>query len=169
MAVPRILRRAFWASGCLPVSDSCGWVFSDMGVNPFITRPTRQDAMIRIDMSEYMEKFAVSRLTGAPPGYVGYEEGLLALQWGLSESSGPLCLRLKGGFPGWLRTQLIPGSIVALGFLGLKVLARSLCRWHSRRIEGFSARSMQEEAQCLWMRCHKQCSHILIIWKERNS
>ena len=33
------------------------------------------DAMIRIDMSEYMEKFAVSRLIGAPPGYVGYEEG----------------------------------------------------------------------------------------------
>lgn len=34
-----------------------------------------QDALIRIDMSEYMEKFAVSRLVGAPPGYVGYEEG----------------------------------------------------------------------------------------------
>lgn len=34
-----------------------------------------QDNMIRIDMSEYMEKFAVSRLIGAPPGYVGYEEG----------------------------------------------------------------------------------------------
>jgi ATP-dependent Clp protease ATP-binding subunit ClpC len=34
-----------------------------------------QDAMIRIDMSEYMEKYAVSRLVGAPPGYVGYEEG----------------------------------------------------------------------------------------------
>jgi ATP-dependent Clp protease ATP-binding subunit ClpC len=33
------------------------------------------DAMIRIDMSEYMEKYAVSRLIGAPPGYVGYEEG----------------------------------------------------------------------------------------------
>ena len=33
------------------------------------------DAMIRVDMSEYMEKFSVSRLTGAPPGYVGYEEG----------------------------------------------------------------------------------------------
>ncbi len=33
------------------------------------------DALIRIDMSEYMEKFSVSRLTGAPPGYVGYEEG----------------------------------------------------------------------------------------------
>lgn len=33
------------------------------------------DAIIRIDMSEYMEKFAVSRLIGAPPGYVGYEEG----------------------------------------------------------------------------------------------
>lgn len=34
-----------------------------------------ESAMIRIDMSEYMEKFAVSRLIGAPPGYVGYEEG----------------------------------------------------------------------------------------------
>lgn len=34
-----------------------------------------EQAMIRIDMSEYMEKFAVSRLIGAPPGYVGYEEG----------------------------------------------------------------------------------------------
>ena len=33
------------------------------------------DALIRIDMSEYMEKFTVSRLVGAPPGYVGYEEG----------------------------------------------------------------------------------------------
>jgi len=33
------------------------------------------DALVRIDMSEYMEKFAVSRLVGAPPGYVGYEEG----------------------------------------------------------------------------------------------
>ncbi len=35
----------------------------------------REDALIRIDMSEYMEKFSVSRLVGAPPGYVGYEEG----------------------------------------------------------------------------------------------
>ena len=34
-----------------------------------------RDALIRIDMSEYMEKFAVSRLVGAPPGYVGYDEG----------------------------------------------------------------------------------------------
>ncbi|MEA3369270.1 MAG: ATP-dependent Clp protease ATP-binding subunit [Candidatus Ratteibacteria bacterium] len=34
-----------------------------------------EEAMIQIDMSEYMEKFAVSRLVGAPPGYVGYEEG----------------------------------------------------------------------------------------------
>jgi len=34
-----------------------------------------EEAMIRLDMSEYMEKFAASRLTGAPPGYVGYEEG----------------------------------------------------------------------------------------------
>jgi ATP-dependent Clp protease ATP-binding subunit ClpB len=34
-----------------------------------------QDAMVRIDMTEYMEKHAVSRLVGAPPGYVGYEEG----------------------------------------------------------------------------------------------
>ncbi|TAF32595.1 MAG: ATP-dependent Clp protease ATP-binding subunit [Cytophagales bacterium] len=35
----------------------------------------REDALVRIDMSEYMEKFSVSRLVGAPPGYVGYEEG----------------------------------------------------------------------------------------------
>jgi ATP-dependent Clp protease ATP-binding subunit ClpA len=34
-----------------------------------------ENALVRIDMSEYMEKFAVSRLVGAPPGYVGYEEG----------------------------------------------------------------------------------------------
>jgi len=34
-----------------------------------------RDALIRLDMSEYMEKFNISRLTGAPPGYVGYEEG----------------------------------------------------------------------------------------------
>jgi len=34
-----------------------------------------QNALIRVDMSEFMEKFAVSRMTGAPPGYVGYEEG----------------------------------------------------------------------------------------------
>jgi len=33
------------------------------------------DALIRIDMSEYMEKFSLSRLIGAPPGYVGYDEG----------------------------------------------------------------------------------------------
>jgi ATP-dependent Clp protease ATP-binding subunit ClpC len=35
----------------------------------------KEDALIRIDMSEYMEKFSISRLVGAPPGYVGYEEG----------------------------------------------------------------------------------------------
>jgi ATP-dependent Clp protease ATP-binding subunit ClpB len=34
-----------------------------------------QDAMVRIDMSEFMEKHSVARLVGAPPGYVGYEEG----------------------------------------------------------------------------------------------
>lgn len=34
-----------------------------------------EDAMVRVDMSEFMEKFSVSRLIGAPPGYVGYEEG----------------------------------------------------------------------------------------------
>ena len=34
-----------------------------------------EDSMIRLDMSEYMEKHTVSRLVGAPPGYVGYDEG----------------------------------------------------------------------------------------------
>jgi hypothetical protein len=37
--------------------------------------PTNQQAMTRIDMSEYMERHSVARLIGAPPGYVGYEEG----------------------------------------------------------------------------------------------
>ena len=36
---------------------------------------TMRQNMVRIDMSEYMEKYSVSRLIGAPPGYVGYEEG----------------------------------------------------------------------------------------------
>ena len=43
----------------------------------------RSDAMVRIDMSEFMEKHSVARLVGAPPGYVGYEEG------GLSYRSSP--------------------------------------------------------------------------------
>ena len=43
----------------------------ELAKNMFVTT----DAIIRIDMSEYMEKFTVSRLVGAPPGYVGYEEG----------------------------------------------------------------------------------------------
>jgi len=47
-------------------------VLSDLTVSNF---PPVQDAMVRIDMSEYMEKHSVSRLVGAPPGYVGYEEG----------------------------------------------------------------------------------------------
>ena len=34
-----------------------------------------EDALIQVDMSEYMEKFAISRMTGSPPGYVGHEEG----------------------------------------------------------------------------------------------
>ncbi|NIT04249.1 AAA domain-containing protein, partial [Candidatus Saccharibacteria bacterium] len=34
-----------------------------------------ENALVKIDMSEYMERFNVSKLTGAPPGYVGYEEG----------------------------------------------------------------------------------------------
>ena len=37
-----------------------------------------EQALIRVDMSEYMERFNVSRLTGAPPGYVGYEEGVVS-------------------------------------------------------------------------------------------
>jgi ATP-dependent Clp protease ATP-binding subunit ClpA len=34
-----------------------------------------EDALIRMDMSEYMEKFSVSKLIGSPPGYIGYEQG----------------------------------------------------------------------------------------------
>src|SRR6266545_4142936 len=36
---------------------------------------TDEDAMIQVDMSEYMEKHSVSRLVGSPPGYIGYDEG----------------------------------------------------------------------------------------------
>ena len=40
-----------------------------------LVRDSAETQIVRIDMSEYMEKFAVSRLVGAPPGYVGYDEG----------------------------------------------------------------------------------------------
>ena len=52
-----------------------------MLVRQSLQRPLQQTLfddeqnMVRIDMSEYMEKYSVSRLIGAPPGYVGYEEG----------------------------------------------------------------------------------------------
>ncbi len=48
--------------------------------------------LVRIDMSEYMEKFSVSRLIGAPPGYVGYEEGGTAHRGGAAQTllRGPL-------------------------------------------------------------------------------
>ncbi len=55
------------------------------------------DASIRTDMSEYMEKFSVSRLIGAPPGYVGYEEG-----GQLSPRSAPQALR---DHPAWTRSR----------------------------------------------------------------
>lgn len=44
-------------------------------VSEFLFRHDGNDALLRVDMSEYMERFSVSRLVGAPPGYVGYEEG----------------------------------------------------------------------------------------------
>ena len=45
------------------------------GADMVYTEFVSADALIRVDMSEYMEKFTVSRLVGAPPGYVGYDEG----------------------------------------------------------------------------------------------
>lgn len=59
--------RDLQTSGMVPT------LFSQIGLSQ-ISLPV-QDAMVRIDMSEYMEKHSVSRLVGAPPGYVGYEEG----------------------------------------------------------------------------------------------
>ena len=48
-----------------------------------------ETAMIRIDMSEYSEKHSVSRLVGAPPGYVGYEEGgQLTKPYGAARTAG---------------------------------------------------------------------------------
>nr|MBO6294591.1 AAA family ATPase [Schwartzia sp. (in: firmicutes)] len=55
-----------------------GWIIQKHTTNRRALAETlfdSEDAIIRIDMSEYMEKFTVSRLVGAPPGYVGYEEG----------------------------------------------------------------------------------------------
>ena len=72
---------------CGPVrSESADMARSCSSARPAWARPscarrwpnscsTRTDAMVRIDMSEFMEKHSVSRLIGAPPGYVGYEEG----------------------------------------------------------------------------------------------
>ena len=51
---------------------------NQMSVHTMLTiifTPPAEEAMVRLDMSEYMEKHNVSRLIGAPPGYVGYEEG----------------------------------------------------------------------------------------------
>jgi hypothetical protein len=42
---------------------------------PSLPLPPKQDALIRLDMSEYMERHTVSKLIGAPPGYIGYGEG----------------------------------------------------------------------------------------------
>jgi ATP-dependent Clp protease ATP-binding subunit ClpB len=63
-----------------PSPASCSWA-PPAWARPSSPRPwppscsTASEAMVRIDMSEYMEKHAVARLIGAPPGYVGYEEG----------------------------------------------------------------------------------------------
>ena len=48
------------------------------------------DALVRIDMSEFMEKFSVSRLVGAPPGYVGYEQGGIVLGDGVGHAIGQI-------------------------------------------------------------------------------
>ena len=45
-----------------------------------------EQAMVRIDMSEYMEKHSVARLIGAPPGYVGYEEGRIPHRIGAAQT-----------------------------------------------------------------------------------
>ncbi len=60
-------RSARFCSSARPASARPSWRGAAVHVDS-------QDAMIRIDMSEYMEKHTVSRLLGAPPGYVGYEE-----------------------------------------------------------------------------------------------
>ena len=51
------------------------WIENPLFKVNIILTTRQQEALIRVDMSEYMERFNVSRLTGAPPGYVGYDEG----------------------------------------------------------------------------------------------
>ena len=79
----------YWCFLCLvcpPVTNtyfvhiSCNLLYSGVGKTELAKALSEflfdtEDAMIRIDMSEYMEKHTVSRLLGAPPGYVGYDEG----------------------------------------------------------------------------------------------
>ena len=57
----------FWAPQALAKTQ----LAKELAIQMFDTA----DSLIRIDMSEYMEKFAVTRLVGSPPGYIGYEEG----------------------------------------------------------------------------------------------
>jgi len=63
----------------LMVSECSPWVHTSFTLTVFypffLLSFFINKAMIRLDMSEYMESFAVSRLTGPPPGYVGYEAG----------------------------------------------------------------------------------------------
>ena len=58
---------------CLPWTNGRGKTFLARTLAEFMFGDA--DALIQIDMSEYMEKFTASRLIGSPPGYVGYEEG----------------------------------------------------------------------------------------------
>jgi ATP-dependent Clp protease ATP-binding subunit ClpB len=60
-----------------------------------------EEAMVRIDMSEFMEKHSVARLIGAPPGYVGYEEGRLPDRSGASPPYSVMLLdEVEKGAPG---------------------------------------------------------------------
>ncbi|PPR81653.1 hypothetical protein GOBAR_AA39059 [Gossypium barbadense] len=63
-------------AACYFGSDSTGIRYNGINDSTILdTRHEREDAMLRLDMSEYMERHTVSKLIGSPPGYVGYEEG----------------------------------------------------------------------------------------------
>ena len=94
--------------------------FLFLALNHFVDRNACPSRHTRIDMSEYQEKHSVSRLVGAPPGYVGYDEGgqlteavLLVVEKVFGKGLGKFCLAHAGGAEEYERTDGAFGVVEA--------------------------------------------------------